>query len=273
MMPSYAEVFARTVISLDPYAEEIVYIGGWVHALYLAEANAAERPVYTTDIDVALPHRLRAGDRPALLELVEAAGYTVQSLANESGLFEIFHTGPGLAEIDLDLFTSAASPREVVWIEGQSGLAVQGFPDQRILLENTRWMEVGTRIHPLLHPPRRIRVPTLPAYILVKGLSSSTRRSPGKQAKDLVYLMEIARHPRLGANTLREMPEIAARYPDEYRAWRAHLHRASGDVLLLGEVADQLLEAGRSLAPREDGVRSAVAHLRRLLGETPEARE
>ncbi len=62
-MPSAAEIFARTVIALELYAGDVVFVGGWVHALYLADANADERPVVTDDIDLSIPHRLLAGDR------------------------------------------------------------------------------------------------------------------------------------------------------------------------------------------------------------------
>ncbi len=137
-MPSPAEVFARTVIALEPYAGEIVLIGGWVHALCLAAADARERPVSTDDIDVTLPHRLLAGNRPMLLELVQEAGFTVQEVGGETGLYEIFQPGPGVAEIDLDIFTATVHRQDVVWIEGQHRLAAQGYPDQRILLENTQ---------------------------------------------------------------------------------------------------------------------------------------
>ncbi|MBA3969654.1 MAG: hypothetical protein H0X52_06095 [Gemmatimonadetes bacterium] len=61
-MPSAAEIFARTVIALELYAGDVVFVGGWVHALYLADANADERPVVTDDIDLSIPHRLLAGD-------------------------------------------------------------------------------------------------------------------------------------------------------------------------------------------------------------------
>lgn len=74
-MPTGSEVFARTVIALQAYAGEIVFIGGWVHALYLAEANSTDRPVRTEDIDVTIPHAMLARDRPALFDLVAGAGY------------------------------------------------------------------------------------------------------------------------------------------------------------------------------------------------------
>lgn len=63
------EVFARTVRALEPYAGEIVLIGGWVHALYIAEANTGTRAVYTSDIDLTVPPRLTTGNRPTLIEL------------------------------------------------------------------------------------------------------------------------------------------------------------------------------------------------------------
>ncbi len=64
-MPSSSEVFARTVKELQPYAADLVFVGGWVHALYLAEANSDERAIRTEDIDVTIPHRLLTRGRPA----------------------------------------------------------------------------------------------------------------------------------------------------------------------------------------------------------------
>ena len=34
-----AEQFARVIIEMAPYADEIVFVGGWVHALYLTEGD------------------------------------------------------------------------------------------------------------------------------------------------------------------------------------------------------------------------------------------
>jgi DNA-directed RNA polymerase specialized sigma24 family protein len=82
--------------------------------------------------------------------------------------------------VDLDILTEAPDPRRPVLIEGQRGLAAQGYPGQRILLENTRDVHVGAAIHPMLDPPRRIRIPTLAAYVLQKAISSATRTTPGR---------------------------------------------------------------------------------------------
>jgi hypothetical protein len=209
------EIFARTMLALQPYAPDIVLIGGWVHALYIAEANADTRAVHTTDIDITIPSHLAMGDRRALIELVQVAGFELDELDSGSGLKSFWQMGDRHQEVDLDLLTDAPTVREAVPIEGQPNLVVPGYPNQQILLENSRWMEIGPDIHPLLDPPRWIRVPTLPAYALVKVLSSDRRPHPQKRAKDLVYLFEVIRDRSMGGRVLAGMGELAARYPDE----------------------------------------------------------
>lgn len=268
-MPAPSEVFARTVLALQPYAAEVVFIGGWVHALYLAEVSAADPPVWTEDIDVTLPHQLLTAGRPTLLDLVAAAGYEIQEIGQESGIVEIFQPGPRNSVIELDLLTEAPDPLEKIPIEGQPDLTVHGYPGQHVLLENARWMDVGRDVHEMLDPPVRIRVPTLSAYLLGKGLSSRTRTRLTKQAKDLVYLFEIARHPVLGRTALAGMPELAARYPADYAQWRSHLLRVLDDARLLGEVVDQLQAAFRVIGGAGDVLAAVRARIRRLLGETP----
>ena len=44
-MVTASEAFARVVIALEPYAAQVVFVGGWVHALFLAEAGATEGAV------------------------------------------------------------------------------------------------------------------------------------------------------------------------------------------------------------------------------------
>jgi hypothetical protein len=269
-VPTGSEVFARTVTALQPYANEVVFIGGWVHALFLAEANAQDLPVRTDDIDVTIPPRLLTGDRPALLNLVGAAGFQIQEIGEASGIVEIFQPGPAESIIELDLLTEAPSPHQNIPIEGQPNLIVHGYPGQHILLENARWIDVGAEVHESLDPPVRIRVPTHPAYILGKGLSSQTRSRLEKRAKDLVYLLEIVRHPVLGQLSVEGLSVLSTRYPAEYRRWRQYLNEAARDRGLLTEVVDQLLAGYRVIGSGDEVARLVTTRLRRLLGETPE---
>jgi hypothetical protein len=268
-VPTGSEVFARTVRALQPYAADVVFIGGWVHALYLAEVNDGEQAIRTEDIDLTIPHRLVSSGRPALLDLVSSAGYEIQEVLGGNGTVEIFQPGPGQSVIELDILTESANPRDDIAIEGQPNLKIQGYPGQHVLLDNARWIEVGVEIHAMLDPPVRIRVPTLPAYLLAKGLSSRTRTRLPKKAKDLVYLIEIVRHPALGRTAVAGMAEMASRYPEEYTRWRGYLSETLGNVPLLFVVAEQLILGHRSIGERAAVVKTIAGRLRRLLGETP----
>lgn len=271
-MPTSSEIFARTAIELQPYAEEIVFIGGWVYALYLHEVEAQARPVFTYDVDVSIPTNLPSAGRPRLTELIVRAGFNREIITEAEGEIVLFRQ-PGERDepIDLDLLTEADDPRTVVSIGGQPNLAVQGYPGQRILLDNARWIEAGQQIHPLLSPPRQIRVPTVPAYVLQKGLSSRTRTNRSQREKDLIYLIEIASHPTLRARTVGGMGGLASQYPNEYARWRRILEDLATDRYLQRGIAAQLLASGHVRADEDETSRTIVARVRRLLGETPEA--
>jgi hypothetical protein len=263
------EIFARTIRALQPYADEVVLIGGWVHALYIAEADASTRAVYTTDIDVTVPRSMMAGDRASLMELVERAGFERDELDAATGLVALWQQVEGGGVVDLDLLTDAPDPKVPVPIEGQPGLVLPGYPDQHVLRENARWIECGGQIHASLHPPLRIRVPTLAAYVLGKALSSARRPGTRKQAKDLVYLFEIVRDREMRTEAVGGMADLAGRHPDEYARGRAILEDAARDRLLLAAVADQLSEQVRMIGEPADIATHVAVHLRRLVADIP----
>jgi hypothetical protein len=260
------------MLALQPYAADVVVIGGWVHALYIAQSHASSEAVYTTDIDVTIPPVLDAGDRPTLIELARRAGFNVDDLDRARGTVSLWQAGEGGAIIDLDLLTDAPDPTVPVRIDGQPDLVIPGYPDQHILLDNARWIEVGPEIHESLDPPLPIRVPTLAAYILVKALSSARRTSFQKQAKDLVYLFEIIRDREMRRQLLDELPPLAERYPDDYARWRDALASAAANAPLLAEVAEQLQNDFRAMGEPSQIALHVSAHLKRLLGEADAAR-
>lgn len=260
--------FAALVDHFEPYASEIVFIGGWVHALYLAEVHAAERPVATDDIDVTIPRRLPTEDRPTLLELATAAGFEHYSHVDGASV-TVYRRGEADASIDVDLMTEASS-HEIVPIDGQPNLLVDGYAGQQVLLENSRWMEVGTAVHPSLKTPARIRVPTLSAYVLQKGLASETRRFPDKSAKDIVYIFEIVRHETLGREARAGMPALAARYPAEWARWLTYIDALVTNRALLRLIATQLIEARRLTGSIDVVIATVVARLRRFASEAAE---
>jgi hypothetical protein len=183
-------VFARLIRNLEPYLGDIVLTGGWVHAIYLADANRGilrprDWPIYTDDIDFTVPPVLLSGDRPQLIDLVIASGFEAHDMGwMGEGELELIHQA-GALTVDLDFLTRADRTDESIPIEGQRQLIAHGYPDLHILTEQTQWIEVGKEIHESLDPSVRIKVPTPAAYVLQKGLASQRRTGP-KMAKDVV---------------------------------------------------------------------------------------
>lgn len=136
---SAREVFARTMLALQPYSQEIVLIGGWVHALYLTEVDSSLHPVHTDDIDITIPRILLREGRPTLIELAIEAGFERDEWFVDGAPIRLTQTGPEGTLIDLDVITEGKDPRTAVPIEGQPDLAAQGYPDQQMLLDNPRW--------------------------------------------------------------------------------------------------------------------------------------
>ena len=244
------EIYARTIIALAPDAEEIVFIGGWAHALHLARVASFHRPVMTTDIDVTLPVHLPPGERRSFLDCIADAGFVPDPFGGDGESMAFAHEAPDAAEVTLDLIAAFDDPRTPVPIAGQDGLVVHGYPSQRILLAHTMRITVDASFHPLLDPPRSIRVPTPGAYALVKGLSSRSRyensRGPRrnvKYAKDIVYLLTMMNEPALATQVYTELAPLAAAYPEDYTAWRAWLTTVLRDTTMLADVADQYSEA------------------------------
>lgn len=258
---------ARVIIAMQPYVEEIVFVGGWVHALYLAEAND-RCAVATDDIDITLPRVLLTRDRATLLELAADAGFARDPISDmpDVAAWIVYRNADGLT-VPIDFLTEG-EPRRPIEIVGQPGLKAQGYPGQQMLLDSWQWMQVDAALHPLLDPRRRIRVPTLGAYVMQKAMSATMRGSRVKAAKDLVYLFEILRHPRLGAVVAPEIRALRERYPDEYEQYQASLGAAHATQATLRDVAEQVIEAGRAFGAVE-GVAAAVdGRFRRLLAET-----
>lgn len=266
MSPRAAEQFARVVIEMAPYANEIVYVGGWVHALYLAEANETGA-VRTDDVDITIPLLLLSGDRPTLLELAERAGFARDPISDMEGApVMMAYTNADGDSVPIDFLTEG-QPREPKRIEGQPGLTAQGYPGQAMLLENAREIQVGADIHRLLDPPRTIRVPTVGAYVIQKGIASSSRVNPLKAAKDLVYLYEIVRHPSIGTAAFSQTPALGKRYPTEHAEWKRVMTEALRTPATLNHIGEQLVESGRTFLSANDVKRSVVAYFQRLVAE------
>ena len=249
--------------TLAPYLTDVVFVGGWVQALYVFELEGTDaRVIRTSDIDLTVSSRLEAGDRPPLVTLLRNGGFDVEAFDDESGL-EIWKDS-----VDVDLLTEAPDPRKTVEIEGQSGLRVFGYPHQALLRENTRSMMVGPEIDESLTTHIEILVPTLPAYVTGKLLSSPRRSHRTKQAKDLAYISELMAREQLQQLITEDLPPLLRRYPTEGDLAEHSLRSALSDSRLLGDVAVQVIESSGFEVADDTPVRAQItARLSRLLAE------
>lgn len=256
-------VFADLIRGLSPYLDEIVFVGGWVQALYVLEVEGrGARVVRTVDIDLTLAPTLDHGERPPLLDLLRDAGFRVETFDDHSG-YEVSKDS-----IEVDLLAEGTTSGDPVKIEGQPDLRVFGYPHQTLLRTNARTIWVGPDVHESLTKPVGIRVPTLPAYTLGKLLSSAARRHPEKQAKDLAYVTELMARDSLATTILEGLPHMFRAYPEQGRSAKRWLEAALGDQNMMGRVADQLIESSGFDVRDDTPVRAQVlARLRRLMAE------
>lgn len=266
-MLSHRDIFARTIISLEPYAADIVLIGGWLHELYIRDAGSTRLPIRTDDIDFTIPRVLSRQGRPALLDLVGNAGFKIDVFGQADEAIRLVQKIQS-DYVDLDLITEG-DPQSQVTIEGQPNLRAQAYPNQNILLENARWINIGPEFHDRLNPKRSVRIPVISAYVLHKGESSGRRQITHKKAKDLVYLFEILQDPILGPEALAGLPGLAARYPEVYEAWHTNLEQAAANVTLRQDMADQLQFASTAdIGTRSEIIQNIAARFRRAIAES-----
>lgn len=266
MPPDDIEVLARLLRAIEPYLNDVVLIGGWVHALYLQELDPAPRSVRTTDVDLSIPRRLSANDRPPLLELVEEAGFEVEQIAGDTGLV-LIRSG----DVDLDILCDAESPSEIIPIEGQVGLSVQGYPYLDMLLDSSHPVTAGAKLHRSFEPPITLRIPTLPAYVLGKVLSAQGRTINRRRIKDLVYLYQTLTQRRLRTALTDGLQEHVREYPAAADAAVDALANLMEQTIVLRGAAEQLYELG-TLPPGQEALASLKAQMRRLQTEVADLR-
>jgi len=256
-------VFADLLRALTPYRDDVVLVGGWVQALYVLELEGAgARVVRTSDIDLTISPTLEAGERPPLIDLLRAGGFKVDAYDGERG-FEISKD-----DVDIDLLTEGPNPGEAVRIDGQPDLRVCGYPHQALLRENTRYILVGSEVDESLETPVEILIPTLPAYVMGKLLSSTRRSQRAKQAKDLAYVSELMARDDLRDRIVADLPPLLREYPNERELADQCLRSALNDDHLLSDVATQIIESSGFHVADDTPVRAQIkSRLTRLLTE------
>lgn len=253
------DVLAVLLKSIEPYLSDIVLVGGWAHALHLREACPSSRAVHTTDVDITIPRRLPSYGRPELLRLVEDAGFEIEAVG-KAGLVLIRKN-----EVDLDILCDAESASDIIRVEGQGELCVQGYPFLDMHLAASRSVTVGTDLHPAFEPPIDLQIPTLPAYVLGKILSASGRSISRRRTKDLVYLYQVTLERPLMDALLADLSDHVRAFPTASRSAVEALTGFLEQTTVLRDVARQIRELG--LLSEPDSVADFTARMDRLRTE------
>lgn len=272
------EAFLAAIEALQPYMSDIVLVGGWVPLIYhhrYREPVSGAEPPGTTDVDVVLPRRLPARDRPPIEKVVLQAGYepALSSMVGETRPRSTFQrTLPDGTVSEIELLTSARGERRgLVQIGGQEPLAAEALPFHNILLENRLELELDSQFDASISKPLLVSIPTPTAFVYVKGLTWERREELAKRAKDLTYLFDLLdRYPTLRAEVTNELPALFGRYPARWAEdFRDSLGRAFETRGSRGSraVAEQLIAGGLGRGSVEETAGRVSATMRAFLAE------
>lgn len=247
--------FVVAIQALQPYMHDLVVVGGWVPLLYhhcLVDPPPDREPPGTSDVDLVMPGVLEANERPTLYDLLEKAGYRpipsrVTGERHPRVSFERELDDGVTSEVEL-LTPARGGRRGMVQISGQERLTAEALPYHNLLLENTLDLVIGSDFDRSISRQLLVCVPTPAAFVYAKGLTWRRRQTRAKRAKDLAYLVDVmGRYPSLRRETLRELPNLMAAYPQKWRRdFRSSLANAFSGPRSSGSrmVAEQLISAG-----------------------------
>ena len=188
------EAFARAVDALEPYLEELVFVGGWAHYLYTLRPEASPlpfEPLRTEDADVATPAQLASG-RETIPQLLNRAGFTEHLSSDHTPPISEFVLGDTAGGFYLEFLAPLVGGSikrggrpDVTTMIG--GVSAQTLRDLEIVL-TMPWQVTLTRDTGFpVSRARAISIPNPAAYIVQKMLVLP-KRPPEKQAKDVLYI-------------------------------------------------------------------------------------
>lgn len=183
---------------LEPYLSDMVLIGGWVPYLYRWYGGFASwggADTLTFEVDVLVERPLPAGSRQDLAAVLCGAGFHALGGASPAAVWVRSVEAGEKIEFITEHRGTAHVQGHAVPVTEQPGLAAISLVELEVMRSHTR-----TLILPAISGahPVEVRVPTLGAYVVNKGLTfiqrGQRRDESGapKLAKDLLYLRDLA---------------------------------------------------------------------------------
>ena len=230
------KVLFTALEALHDYLADIVIIGGWVPQIYAWKEHSPEIPVHSNDVDAAVAARLPLRGAKGVSVVMEEAGFDVETSDSGFALAAFgkkpkpvtrFFYRKGKFAVPVEFITPLFGRGEESSVQIQGGLVVPALRYTDILLAHTETISLEGETLAGKHARFKFKVPTLPAFVLAKGLIFVRRPTIDKKGKDLAYIYEILKNPQWREKIIAGIPATAAKHPDGwYRTFKRNLEEA-----------------------------------------------
>ena len=223
--------------ALRGYLADIVIVGGWVPQIYAWNEESAEIAVHSYDVDAAVAAKLPLRGDKGIAALMEAADFKVEMSDAGFALAAFGNKKPkpstrffyrkGKVAVPIEFITPLFGSGENVSTVIQSGLVVPALRYTDILLAHTETVSLEGETLEGKEIRATFKVPTLPAFVLAKGLIFQRRSTVYKKGKDLAYIYEVLMKPEWRKRVVENLAETAAKHPAPwYRKFKRSLDEA-----------------------------------------------
>lgn len=216
------KVLFTVLDELRDYLSDIVIVGGWVPQIYAWHEESPEISVRSDDVDAAVAAKLPLRGDKGIAALLKEAGFEVETSDSGFALAAFgkktkpttrFFYRKGKLAVPIEFITPLFGRGEESATLIQSGLIVPALRFTDILLAHTETLSVQGETLDGKRARFKFKVPTLPAFILAKGLVFARRPDIDKKGKDLAYIHEALKKPHWRGRLIAGIPAVAAKHP------------------------------------------------------------
>jgi hypothetical protein len=248
------EQFARLIVALEPWLDQVVIIGGWAHRLYWLHPSAQRidhLPLTTLDTDIAIPAPLKVVDINVRERLI-AHGFKEERLGEDRPPATHYRLGDAETGFYAEFLTPLFGPEH-----GRDGKLKATRRIAGVVSQQLRYLEI-LLLTPwsvnLMHAngfpfskPMQVRIAN-PASFLAHKILIHDKRKPEAFAKDILYI-----HDTLEVFGAR-LDELNHEWTSELKA-RIHANAARkvqrAATHLFCEVNDAIREAAQMTGSRK----------------------
>lgn len=230
------KVLFTALDALREYLSDIVIVGGWVPQIYAWVEESPEIAVHSNDVDAAVSPKIPLRGGKGIAASMGAAdfkveisdsGFALATFGRKKKPSTRFIYRKGKVAVPFEFITPLFGNGENDSTLIQSGLVVPALRYTDILLAHTEAVTLEGETLKGQRTRSRFKVPTLPAYVLTKGLIFVQRPTVDKKGKDLAYIYEVLKRPDWRARVIEGLPATTAKHPATwYRKFQRNLDEA-----------------------------------------------